>query len=355
MTSFQFYTGLFLISILVWSCEPDEKVPGKYEHILTGSGVMIINEGNFNGGNASLSFYSYDSAKIYSDLFEEINGRPLGDVAQSFLRVAEDKGYVLVNNSNKIEVVNLNTFESVKTINKVASPRYAEKVSSSKVYVTSMYSDSLTIIDLALDKVSGYINLRRSSESILVAGASAFVANWVGGDEVMVINTLTNRVVDSITLSVEPESMVIDKNNVLWVLCNGGWLRENYAQLFAINTGTNEVIRSLQFPTKADSPVNLNCNSARDSLFWLNGGIFAMDISSSSLPEEPLINSEGSYFYKFSVNPFMSEIVVTDALDYSSSGKLYFYSGKGILKESVSAGIIPGNLYFRINENTIAK
>ena len=62
-----------------------------------------------------------------------------------------------------------------------------------------MYSDSLVIINLNDNSVAGYINLRRSSESIVVSGDKAFAANWVGGSEVMVINTANDQVVDSIS------------------------------------------------------------------------------------------------------------------------------------------------------------
>ena len=51
---------------------------------------------------------------------------------------------------------------------------------------------------------------------------------------------LTDEVIDSIEVGIEPESMVIDKNNMLWVLCNGGWMRENFAELDGINTATND-------------------------------------------------------------------------------------------------------------------
>ena len=59
-----------------------------------------------------------------------------------------------------------------------------------KAYVTSMYSDSVAIINLNDNTISGYINLRRSSESIVIAGNNAYISNWIGGNEIMVINTL---------------------------------------------------------------------------------------------------------------------------------------------------------------------
>jgi hypothetical protein len=63
-------------------------------------GAFIINEGNFRWGNGSLSFYSYDSSRIYNSVFESVNNRPLGDVPFS-LAESENSLFIVVNNSAK--------------------------------------------------------------------------------------------------------------------------------------------------------------------------------------------------------------------------------------------------------------
>src|SRR5665648_62997 len=110
---------IFLFPIVVSCTKISNNPTGSF---LTGSGVFILNEGNFRWGNGSLSFYSYDSSKIYNDLFHTINGRPLGDVPNS-MKTIGDKAYIVVNNSGKIEVINSNTLESLTTINGLISPR----------------------------------------------------------------------------------------------------------------------------------------------------------------------------------------------------------------------------------------
>jgi DNA-binding beta-propeller fold protein YncE len=245
---------LVFLSAVVASCIKIPKISNDSKvSFLTGSGVFILNEGNFRWGNGSLSFYSYDSAKIYNDLFLNINGRPLGDVPNSMV-INGDKAYIVVNNSGKIEVVNRNTLESVTTINGLISPRNIAIINSNKAYVTSIYSDSVAIINLTNNSISGYINLRRSSEAVVINRNKAFISNWMGGKEVMVINNVSNKVVDSIEVGAEPESMVIDIDNMLWVLCNGGWARNNFAELTGINTVTNLIEKEFVFPTKEASP-----------------------------------------------------------------------------------------------------
>jgi YVTN family beta-propeller protein len=339
---------VLLIPVFAASCKKSEENPRA--SYLGGNGVFVVNEGNFMGGNGSLSFYSYDSLKIYNDVFRNKNGRPLGDVPNSMV-INDDKAYIVVNNSGKIEVVANSGIESVWTIKDLVSPRNIAFTGPASAYVTSMYSDSLTVLDLDDFSVKDYINLRRSSESILVAGSKAYVACWVGGHEVMVINTVANEVIDSIEVGTEPESMVLDKNNMLWVLCNGGWIRENFAELDCINPSTDEVEKQLIFPDKQESPSCLQINGTGDILYYLDGGVRKMSIADTDLPSEPFIAESGHYFYKMGVDPDNGDIYTTDAIDYKQSGLLLRYNSAGIFISENRTGIIPGSLCFRISEN----
>lgn len=326
---------------------------------LTGSGVFILNEGKFMGGSGSLSFYSYDSAKIYNDLFYNVNGWPLGSIPSS-MEVIDEKAYIVVNNSAKIEVVNFNTLESITTINGLISPRNISFVSKSKAYVTSMYSDSIGILNLIDNTISGYINLRRYSEAIVISGNKAFVSNWIGpyyagGKEVMVINTLTDRVVDSIEVGIEPESMVLDKNKMLWVLCNGGYARNNFAELIGINTVTNLVEKKLVFASKLASPTCLQIDGAGETLYYLESGVRVMNIYSSELPSTPLIPESTHLFYKIGINQVNSDIFITDAIDYQQQGNVFYYKKDGTLISMLKADIIPGLMWFKLEANFKAK
>jgi YVTN family beta-propeller protein len=339
---------VLLLSIAV-SCTKISNPPPT-DSYSTGNGVFILNEGNFMGGNGSLSFYSYDSAEISNDLFYKKNGRPLGDVPNS-LEILGDKLYIVVNNSGKIEVINISTFESVSTINGLNSPRNISFINNEKAYVTSIYSDSLTILNLTDNKISGYINIRRSSEAIVVSGEKAFVANWMGGNEVMVINTGNNKLVDSIKVGIEPESMVMDENGTLWVLCNGGWKRDNFAELVGINSITNKVEKRLVFPSKTESPSCLTINGDGETLYFLENGVRKMSIYDSVVPSVVYIAESGHYFYKLGVNPVNNDIFVTDALDYQKRGYVIYYKKDGTLVSTQIADIIPGMMAFKLNGN----
>ena len=342
---------LILITIpLFYSCirEVDPVITGISETYLSGSGVFILNEGNFRSGNGSLSFFSYDSLKIFNHVFMDINNRPLGDVPYS-MGIDGSRIYIIVNNSGKIEVAGINDMRSVTTISKIASPRYISFIRGSKAYVTSLYSDSVTILDLTSNSVSGFINLKKSSEAVVSISSTAYAASWVGGNKIMVLNTINDSVKDSIEVGVEPESMVIDKNETLWVLCNGGWKRENFAQLIAINTKTNTIEKRFIFPSVTDSPTCLQINGTGETLYYLQNGVRRMGIDASELPSEVFISEQNNVFYRMGVNPSNGEVFVTDAGDYVDRGKVLRYSREGVFIAEMIADIIPGNLCFKIN------
>ena len=142
-----------------------------------------------------------------------------------------------------------------------------------------MYSDSVAIINLKDYSVSGYINLRRSSETIVVSGNKAFISEWVGGNEVMVINTINNKVIDSIKVGLEPESMVIDKNNDLMGIMQR-WLDQrltlpNCMELIHLPI---KVEKKLVFPDKTASPTCLQIDGRGETLYYLENGVRKMSI-----------------------------------------------------------------------------
>lgn len=334
---------IFIFTLVVSCIKNSDNQKGSF---LSGKGVFILNEGNFKSANGSLSFYSYDSVKIYNDLFLNINGRPLGDIPNSMV-INGERGYIVVNNSGKIEVINRNTLESIGTISGLVSPRNISFINSNKAYVTSLYSKSVAIINLLDYSISGYINLRRSSEAIVINGGKAFISNWVGGKEIMVISTVNNIVIDSIEVGVEPESMVIDKNKMLWVLCTGGSAMTNSAELIRINPTTNRIENRFVFPKLNSPPSCLQIDGNGETLYYLENGLKRMKIDATELPSAALITQSTHTFYKIGIDPVTSDILLTDAVDYQRQGFVMVYKKDGTLISTQKADILPGGMCFK--------
>lgn len=111
--------------------------------------VLILNEGNFNAGNATLTIYDPEINQATDGVFLSANGVSLGDVGQS-LRIINGDLYIVMNNSQKIVVADPKSFaqKAVITLPEGASPREIVAVSEQKAFVTDLYANALYVVDL---------------------------------------------------------------------------------------------------------------------------------------------------------------------------------------------------------------
>lgn len=96
---------------------------GQEDFDVRGPGLFICNEGNFQYGNASLSFYDPAANQVSNEVFFRANGMKLGDVAQS-MAIYGDRGWIVVNNSHVVFAIDVDTFREVGRIENLPSPRY---------------------------------------------------------------------------------------------------------------------------------------------------------------------------------------------------------------------------------------
>ncbi len=329
----------FLFLAFLSSCEPVEE----NKLYPAGDGFFILNEGNYRAGNGSLSFYSTETKQIYNDLFSMANDRALGDIP-SFMAVEGGKGFIVVNNSGTVEAVDIHTLKSLGTVTGLNSPRQMF-ISGGKGYISSLMSPLVTIMDLEDMEVSGSLDIASASEAMVITGGRLFAAHWSGGSSVSVTSLATGQAIASIPVGLEPESMVLDKNGKLWVLCTGGWMGEEIPRIAIINTGTLEKEKEFFFRTVDDNPSSLTSNAAGDTIYYLDEGVRRMPVTAESLPSAAFIPAGNRLFYKLMVCP-SGMIAVTDAIDYQQKGDLMLYNSKGELLDTEQAGIIPGFMLY---------
>lgn len=306
--------------------------------------MFVINEGNYNSGNGSLSFYSTENNTIYNDIFSGINNRDLGDIP-FFFAVDDTVGYLVVNNSGTIEKVDMKSMESIETVTGLATPRQMV-IYNKKGYVGSLFTNKITIIDLESFSVEGQIDIGCPAEALVLSGSTLFASHWSGGSKIVAIDLSTNLTLGNVTTGMEPESMVLDKNNKLWVLCTGGWNNEEIPQICRINTSTLAVEESFPFRTNTDNPSSLSINAGGDTLYYIDLGIRRMPITATSLPATALVEAGTSLFYKVAPAPSKGWFFVADAVDYTSAGRLLIYNKNGELIDNENTGIIPAFMCF---------
>lgn len=332
-----------LFVFLLFSCKTDEKKEITPVSNESGVDVIVLNEGNFGSGNASINWYNSSENKIYQHIFKSNNqGRPIGDVVQS-MQIIGDKGYIVVNNSQKIEVVNLSDFKSIGSIQGLTSPRYILPINESKAYVSDLYADAISVVDLNNRVVVKTIPTNGWTEQMIRIEDSAYVCDLTN-NQLLVLNLQTDSIIKRTQLIRQPGSMVKDKNNNLWVLCNGGF-DEMIPRLYQINT-SGDIIQVVNFDNINQYPSSLLINQNKDQLFYFNEGIYRMSITDQSIPSQPFIEKNGRLFYGMGFHPVSSELYVADAIDYQQRGKVYRFDLEGNEVATFQAGIIPSGFIF---------
>jgi len=344
----KFVPFAIVIAVLFAACKKEDTQP---EESGLKNGVFIVNQGNFTAGNASLSYFESATSKLTNDLFYEVNDAPLGDVAQS-ISIVGDLAYIVINNSGNIYVIDRKTAEFKGKISQLTSPRFFLKINDQKAYVSDLASNSISIVNPESYELTDAINVNRSTENMVLIGNKAYVAHWSGylqaikNNQVLIIDTETDALIDSIQVGVEPNSMVVDRDQNLWVLCSGGYDNEEIPSLWKIDVLDKNVIKKFEFDDISLSPFNLLMNGTGDELLYLNNGVYSMSVTDGTLPENPMISQDGKYFYALGIDPQNSDIYVSDALDYTKNGLVYRYDYTGSMLDSFEVGIIPGAFGF---------
>lgn len=341
-------------SLFLASCtnDDDNNAPlGAYDN-----GVLILNQGGFGNGNASLSYLSDDLSIFENNSYQSVNpSLILGDTAQD-IGFANGNAYIVLNGSNKIEIVNRYTLAHVATISTgLSNPRYIA-FANGKGYVTnwgnggSASDDYVAVINLTNNTISTNIPVAEGPERIIEENNKLYVAHAGGygfGSTVTVINAATDTVTTTVNVGDVPNSLE-EEDGVLYVMCGGkpSWSgTETAGKLTKIRLSNNTVIGSLDFGA-GEHPSNLDIEG--NSLYYtVDSDIFKMTLSATTLPTTEIFSttSQGVYgVYSFRVED--NKVFVGDAVDYSSNGKVYVYSLAGDVLSSKTVGVIPAGFYF---------
>lgn len=328
--------SLLFVTAFLFSCSnSDDTTPNPDEKYL--DGFYVSNEGNFGRGGASSSFISADLNTITNDIFNKSNGRELGDVSQSML-VTDKYVYIVVNNSNTIEVVNKKTFKSVYTITeKLNLPRYAV-IKNNKLYVTSMNDAAVNVYNAENFSFIKTIALNHPSEKIVVANNYIYVANlnYKGGRSVEIIDPAT----DTNTVDIPFE------NAINGIATNGQFVyvldaNPTSSKISAINN------TSITTSIAISQPSARNIVSDGSNIYYTaNVGIYK---TSNSLATEGTklfdVADGGANFTLYGFNVIDGIIFTSDPNSFKDNSTIIIYKEDGSIIKEFTAGIGTNGFY----------
>ena len=346
-------------SLLFVGCSKDDDIEQKpIDDIITNEGegtLFILNEGQFPNGFSSLSVYNAETKTVINEAFNKANDMKLGVGAQS-MTIAGSTGWIVVNNSNVVFAVDPLTLKERGRITGLTSPRYFHQVNDRKAYITQLYDNRIAIADPTTYSVTGYIDVpgmeaaSGSTEQMVAYDDYIFCNCWSYQHNIIKIDTRTDKVVATLEVGVQPRAIALDCNGKLWALTDGGGYEAHpeyeAPTLVKIDAETFTIEEKFEFKL-GDFCSKLCLNSKKDTLYWINGDIWRMDVKASALPTESFLKSNGNY-YGLTISPVSDDIYVSDAIDYTQNGLVSRYSPEGKLTDQFSVGVIPGSFCWYI-------
>lgn len=343
-----------LLSLLITIAIGCEKRPPSTisKPVSAGRKAMIINEGAYGNGNASVSLLNLDDGTLHPNYYEEINGESLGDVLQS-ATIINDNIFLLVNSSNKIVVIDKHTFKKKGSM-PIAQPRYLYPFGDSLALVSSFYYSKIHVINTQTFRIVNEIQMPyQHTEQLWIEGNHAYACNWnANNTQLYKISLATLQIIDSIGLAGKaPHSIFKDKRGKLWVF---GGNKEHQAPASISIIENEQLSASFVFDSKFEI-VKPHYDSASDYVYYINidylfqhdQGIYRMSGTSNTLPNMAFVPAEPhQYFYGISIDPKQNHVYIANPKGFTQNGVLDVYDNTGAYLRSIQGGLGTSKVYF---------
>ncbi|RZK96783.1 MAG: hypothetical protein EOO62_28705 [Hymenobacter sp.] len=313
-------------------------------------GVYILSEGQFGQGGGTVSAYGINSKTLLTDAFGSVNkSAALGDVVQD-MGVANNRGYICVNASNKVEVVSVPDFSSVATIRNIRQPRYFA-ATATRGYVTSWrgpYTNyapgKVMVLDLTTNVVIDSITVGRCPEQLTVLNGNIYVPNSYD-NTVSVIDASTNKVTSTVTVTAGPQTVVADQANNLWVLCSQPYGATSTPPAALVRFAPGSTAAQLTLPFASSGPGKLRISPDKAQLYYgYNGAEYKMSTTATALPTTIFMRRD---FNGFAIDPRDNSIYGAVSTGYTTNGYfLHYPAGGGKAIDSVTVKVGPNGFAF---------
>lgn len=357
---------LLLVALLAGGCD---KVPDLPELELAADNpvrMLVVNEGLFTTNTSALSAI-YDDGTVYWDVFEPINQRPLGDVAQS---ITEINGYyfMAINNSRRVEVIDANTFGAVASLRytQSGSPRYITPLTDSTALVSDLYGQLVRISTVAPFEILEYIPLPTPSKGIeqmvTVSGKvlGVYLDHGVAIFDADKIRISEMRLLEKIKIPWEMGGCrpLVDHRGRVWFTNR----MDRGVRLSAVDPVSEAVVDVVEIPFDANGAIvgmpNYNKVDIDPTGHRIYINLYHTDDTGDRLQVVYTVDTDNhrlrkymelpgvKMMYGMSVSP-EGDVCICDCLDYSAQrGYVRVFGKEGGAAKSYKVGVYPNFVYF---------
>lgn len=369
------YISVALLAMTVASCADDPKTPEPEGIKVEGAencnsggftGFYLLNEGNMGSNKCTLDYFSYVNGTYTRNIYAAANPDQileLGDVGND-MAIYDDKLFIVVNGSNKVEVLDAATAKHIAKVD-IASPR-SIAFYGNLAFVTSFVggegdNGTLVAFDIYSFKVVGKVSVGRMPEGVAVLGKKLYVAN--SGDYtnsayknyISVVDVMSLHETAKIDGPINMQHITFDPTGHIWASSRGNYVDK--ASCLVRFTATNGTFALSNTVEKAVSNMSLGdkkllfIGSTYDANWNATYNYNTISFSGNDFTEGGSFITDGTEAdietpYALAVNPNSGEIYITDVKNYVSSGTVRCYSKDGKLLWKADTGDVPGHIVF---------
>lgn len=339
---------IVLLSIAFYSCSKDNST--QPVNSVT-KGVFVINEGLYNQNNSEITFYDPSTDQTITNFYSQKNGKIIGDNANSMF-IFENKGFVAVDGSNKIEVIDLKDGSSIGMIDlgQNGSPREIFILNSNRGFVTSFSKNSVIEFNPTSFTITREIPVGKYPEGLAFANNKLFVANsdLGNGNTISVIDLNSNSVVKTLQISKNPRFVGIANDNRVIVGCSGDFFDPvglgGYYFIDPINLTVTDSIMLNYHPQ--------DYSLTKDNyLFYINDrGIGKINLTNKNVDtvfiDGMIINDIYGIAYSLAFDEIEQRLYIGNPKNFTQNGEVKIFDRNGNYLKKFDTKINPGAIYF---------
>ncbi len=345
---------LLIVMVMMVACvkEPEEVPQNNIEELNTEqtgdtSNFYILHEGLWNQNNSSISYFLMKDSSIHHKVFENANGRKLGDTGNDIAQYGSQV-FVIVSGSNTLEVFNANTQKSIEHISLLkedheTTPR--RLFFHQNYCFVSCFDGTIAQIDTTSLVIEKWITVGRNPEGITSNSEYLFVANSGGlsypnyDTTISIISTNTWEESFKINVHINPNSVFRNSKDEIYVLSRGN------------HTSILSELQKLNITEKISKKLNLSPNQAfqkGDSLLLvIDNKVQIFDMLQDQIVDTDFLSTnQFETLTHIAIHPQTKAILCLDGNGYTKQGILYWYDQNKQLINTYSTGVLPSKILF---------